>query len=59
MINEAELNSIKGLLHYLNEQDSGDTDLAFDVAVIDSNGDTLARIERQGEKDYQLLFGAV
>ena len=59
MLNESELNTIKGVLHYLNSQDEDDADLAFDVAIIDSNGDTIARIERQGLKDYQLLFGSV
>jgi hypothetical protein len=59
MINEKELNAIKGVMHYLNstlESDSA-ADLAFDVNVIDSNGDTIVRIERVGDFEYQLLFG--
>jgi hypothetical protein len=57
MINEAELNAIKGLVHYLNYSDGSESDLAFDVSIIDPNGETLARIERQAAQDYQLLFG--
>lgn len=57
MINEAELNAIKGLMHYLNDKLSDSADLSFDVKAIDSNGDVLVRLERI-DNEYQLLFGA-
>lgn len=45
-------------MNYLNEADGQRaTDLAFDVKVIDSNGDCLARVERQGDHEYQLIPG--
>ena len=57
MINEAELNAIKGLMHYLNEKDGSAVDLAFDVDVVDSNGETLCRI-RRCDTEYQVIFGS-
>jgi hypothetical protein len=59
MINEKELNAIKGLLHYLNTTLAVErsANLSFDVKVIDTNGETVARIENYGGDEYQLLFG--
>lgn len=58
MINESEINAIKGLIHYLNTNGERHShDLSFDVKVIDPNGETLARIESVGGGEYQLLFG--
>jgi hypothetical protein len=56
MFNEKELNQIKGLVHYLNYADKpSESDLCYDVSIIDSNGETVARIERQDVADYQLI----
>ena len=54
MMNEAELNAIKGLMHYLNDKDHAD--LAFDVDVVDSNGDVLCRL-KMCDTEYQMIFG--
>lgn len=58
MINESEINAIKGLMHYLNGNLGSDkSDLSFDVTIIDSNGETVGRVENVGGDEYQLLFG--
>ncbi len=56
MLNENEINAVKGLMHYLNTQFDGD--LAADVSVIDSNGETLCRIKRVDDTEYQFLPGS-
>jgi hypothetical protein len=45
-LTEQDLNAIKGLLYYLNHNMSS-ADLAADVSLIDSNGETVGRIEMQ------------
>jgi len=47
MLNEAELNQIKGLLHYLNAISEEDA-RAFDVNVIASNGECLGSLQYDG-----------
>jgi hypothetical protein len=43
---EEELNAVKGLMHYLNDQFTKDFDA--EIKVGDSNGDTLGVIVRDG-----------
>lgn len=51
-MDEGELNSIKGLLHYLNDnlQPPGSS-VAADVKLIDGNGDTLGVLEYSSDAD--------
>lgn len=49
-LNEAELNMVKGLLHYLNDSFGGNS-LAADVEFTDSNGDILGRVEYVSEAE--------
>lgn len=45
-ITEDDFNQIKGLLHYLNGAwDPVDHDLAADVTITDSNGDTMGVVK--------------
>jgi hypothetical protein len=50
-IAEAELNAIKGLMHYLNQPNAADDSMTFEVRMIDANGDSLGSIKR-GEAEY-------
>jgi hypothetical protein len=59
MLNDNDLNKLKGLLHYLNEQDNrAQSDLTFDVTIVDSNGDNVGKVEPFGESDYQFVYRA-
>jgi hypothetical protein len=56
-VNEQELNSIKGLLHYLNNNFTPDGgQVSADVNVIDSNGESVGRIEWVQGIGYALHF---
>lgn len=64
MLNEAELNALKGLMHYLNAAPSkpvtrsegqpaatvAHAGLSFDVNIVDSNGDVLGMIKHEGNE---------
>jgi hypothetical protein len=47
---EAELNQVKGLLHYLNQHFSpSDSGLAADVTLTDSNGENVGLVSWEPE----------
>lgn len=43
-LNEQELNQVKGLLHYLNENMLPNEGVGVDVALTDSNGESLGTV---------------
>jgi hypothetical protein len=58
-ISENELDVVKGLLHYLNQNvDPPTTGVAFEGRIIDSNGESLGDINYEGEPGagYVLTF---
>lgn len=57
-LNEQDLNAVKGLIHYLNENLQADTTgLTAEVSLIDSNGEAAGVIkESSGPGGYALHF---
>lgn len=58
MVTERELNAIKGLLHYLNENVAPPTEagLSVEVKLIDSNGDSLGVIDWSSSTEAYCLY---
>lgn len=57
-ISEAELNTIKGLLHHLNSNQglNPSEGVALDANLTDSNGESLGRIVYKHDGGYVLEF---
>lgn len=57
-ISETELNSVKGLLHYLNENLRPTEGMDVEAKLTDSNGESLGTIAYEGEPGagYVLRF---
>ncbi len=56
-INAYELNKIQGLINYLNKGiDPGESSMSVDCKVIDSNGETLGRIEWTPDQDEYVFM---
>ena len=58
-VTENELNTIKGLLHYLNENmQPTQCKVGVDIALTDSNGENLGKIEFNANgPGYVMSFG--
>lgn len=55
-ISEAELNVVKGLLHYLNENVAPIEGVAFEGRLIDTNGESLGEVHWKPGAGYVLAF---
>lgn len=54
-LTEQDLNAVKGLLHYLNDQMASDPSLVPDITLIDSNGEKAGSITFNADEDGYVL----